>query len=362
MKAFRHIPFQSHPNSNGFSVCLFLLCALFTGCQSTSTVLSDKAEQPAITQKEAGEQVIEALNRAYGVDTIGLFLDSPRCPDFVEGMFYEDSLPVFQIRGDTAKARRILEASAGSGAFRLEADTEHTFTQKELRSILDTISNRFHRLPDGPLKSNMDFWGMGNHTALVSFKLNTPAARQAFRKHIIDSPAVSFEGPESPMPHSETGVSDTLGISLRPEYPVYSTQTSKASFVLINQSNRNVMCGEEYCITYEDEQGIWRELPTDNFFFSVGYLVQLGEYRIRTASLYPEVHPNKPGRYRLLYHLTILDTHTRIQMMTEFRLSNDEKEWKQTKKLKIPIHLTITQNSDNSATSETSADEETSGQ
>lgn len=193
MKAFRHIPFQSHPNSNGFSVCLFLLCALFTGCQSTSTVLSDKAEQPAITQKEAGEQVIEALNRAYGVDTIGLFLDSPRCPDFVEGMFYEDSLPVFQIRGDTAKARRILEASAGSGAFRLEADTEHTFTQKELRSILDTISNRFHRLPDGPLKSNMDFWGMGNHTALVSFKLNTPAARQAFRKHIIDSPAVSLK-------------------------------------------------------------------------------------------------------------------------------------------------------------------------
>ena len=114
MKAFRHIPFQSHPNSNGFSVCLFLLCALFTGCQSTSTVLSDKAEQPAITQKKAGEQVIEALNRAYGVDTIGLFLDSPRCPDFVEGMFYEDSLPVFQIRGDTAKARRILEASAGA--------------------------------------------------------------------------------------------------------------------------------------------------------------------------------------------------------------------------------------------------------
>lgn len=84
MKAFRHIPFQSHPNSNGFSVCLFLLCALFTGCQSTSTVLSDKAEQPAITQKKAGEQVIEALNRAYGVDTIGLFLDSPRCPDFEE--------------------------------------------------------------------------------------------------------------------------------------------------------------------------------------------------------------------------------------------------------------------------------------
>ena len=200
--------------------------------------------------------MIEALNRAYGVDTIGLFLDSPRCPDFVEGMFYEDSLPVFQIRGDTAKARRILEASAGSGAFRLEADTEHTFTQKELRSILDTISNRFHKLPDGALKSNMDFWGMDNHTALVFFKLNTPAARQAFREHIIDLPAVSFEGPESPMPHSETGVPDTLGISLRPEYPVYSTQTSKASFVLINQSNSNIMCGEEYCITYEDEQGI----------------------------------------------------------------------------------------------------------
>lgn len=132
--------------------------------------------------------------------------------------------------------------------------------------------------------------------------------------------------------------------------------------MLINQSNRNIMCGEEYCITYEDEQGIWRKLPTNIFFFSVGYLVQPGEYRIRTASLYPEVHPNKPGCYRFLYHLTLLDTRTRIQMMTEFRLSSDEKEWKQTKKLEIPIHLTITQNSDNSATSETSADEETSGQ
>lgn len=30
-------------------------------------------------------------------------------------------------------------------------------------------------------------------------------------------------------------------------------------------------------------------------------------------------------------------------MMTEFRLSSDEKEWKQTKKLEIPIHLIITQ-------------------
>ena len=47
-------------------------------------------------KKKAGEQVIEALNRAYGVDTIGLFLKSPRCPDFVEGMFYEDSLPSFR--------------------------------------------------------------------------------------------------------------------------------------------------------------------------------------------------------------------------------------------------------------------------
>ena len=130
MKAFRHIPFQSHPNSNGFSVLSVFVMRPVYGCQSTSTVLSDKAEQPAITQKEAGEQVIEALNRAYGVDTIGLFLDSPRCPDFVEGMFYEDSLPVFQIRGDTAKARRILEASAGSGAFRLEADTEHTLPKR----------------------------------------------------------------------------------------------------------------------------------------------------------------------------------------------------------------------------------------
>lgn len=69
----------------------------------------------------------------------------------------------------------------------------------------------------------------------------------------MDSPAIRFEGPEQPIIDERIGTTDTLGISLHPEYSVYSTDSSTASFVLLNQGNKNIMCGEHYFITYEDE-------------------------------------------------------------------------------------------------------------
>lgn len=82
--------------------------------------------EDTVVDQSAGLQVIEALSKVYGNEpnVVGGFIGSSRCPSFLEGMFFDGSTLVFQVRGDTAHARRILESAAGSKAFRLEQVTK----------------------------------------------------------------------------------------------------------------------------------------------------------------------------------------------------------------------------------------------
>lgn len=297
--------------------------------------------EDTVVDQSAGLQVIEALSRVYGNDpnSIGGFIGSPRCPSFLEGMFFDGSTLVFQVRGDTAHARRILESTAGSKAFRLEQVTESNYSQQQLMSIVDELNQRFDTLTDKKLKNNMTSWGVGLRNVEVRFILNTPEARQAFREKLMDSPAIRFEGPEQPIIDERIGITDTLGISLHPEYSVYSTEASTASFVLLNQGNKNIMCGEHYFITYEDENGTWRALPINDAAIDIGYMVLPGGHHLFTANLYPEVHSNKPGRYRFFYEVMLdADTPLRhdILMMTEFRLTDNKQEIKNAIRIEIP--------------------------
>lgn len=294
-----------------------------------------------VVDQSAGLQIIEVLSKVYGNDpnVIGGFIDSPRCPSFLEGMFFDGSTLVFQVRGDTAYARRTLETAAGSKAFRLEQITEGYYSQQQLISIVEELNQRFDTLTDEKLKSNMCGWGAGLRNVEVRFILNTPEARQAFREKLMDSPAIRFEGPEQPIVNERIGTTDTLGISLHPEYSVYSTDSSTASFVLLNQGNRNIMCGEHYSITYEDENGTWRELPINGAAIDIGYMVFPGGHKLFTARLYPDIHTNKPGRYRFFYEVMLnagTTSHRDILMMTEFRLTDNKQEVKNAVRMKIP--------------------------
>ena len=49
--------------------------------------------EDTVVDQSAGLQVIEALSRVYGNDpnSIGGFIGSPRCPSFLEGMFFDGS-------------------------------------------------------------------------------------------------------------------------------------------------------------------------------------------------------------------------------------------------------------------------------
>ena len=300
--------------------------------QVSVSLSSAKFEKQPITEESidqrAGQQVIDALSKAYGTDStvIGDFLDSPRCPAFLEGMFFDGSTLVFQVRGDTTVARRTLEATAQSGAFRLEPATAKNFTQKQLKEILNVIDSKREKLTDECLKSNLMSWGMGSHHIHVTFIMNTPEARQAFRKKIIDSPAVLFDGTADNTPNDYIGVSDTLGILLQSDYPVYSTQSKRATFVLVNHSQVTLESGESYYITYEDKQGVWRNLPIHTIFNCVAHIIGPGKNKHLSGSLYPEIHHNKPGRYRFFYPVTFTDTGRDVTLMAEFRLTDNPQE------------------------------------
>ena len=300
--------------------------------QVSVSLSSAKFEKQPITEESidqrAGQQVIDALSKAYGTDStvIGDFLDSPRCPAFLEGMFFDGSTLVFQVRGDTTVARRTLEATAQSGAFRLEPATAKNFTQKQLKEILNVIDSKREKLTDECLKSNLMSWGMGSHHIHATFIMNTPEARKAFRKKIIDSPAVLFDGTADNTPNDYIGVSDTLGILLQSDYPVYSTQSKRATFVLVNHSQVTLESGESYYITYEDRQGVWRNLPIHTIFNCVAHIIGPGKNKHLSGSLYPEIHHNKPGRYRFFYPVTFTDTGRDVTLMAEFRLTDNPQE------------------------------------
>ena len=67
------------------------------------------------------------------------------------------------------------------------------------------------------------------------------------------------------------------------------------------------------------------------------YVLRDGEERVMKASLYPDVHPNKPGRYRYFYEITI--RRKPVLMMAEFRLTDNEEEWRTAEKTSLPPYI-----------------------
>lgn len=291
---------------------------------------------PVYNQSE-GMRIIEALSKAYGdnPNVIGDFIGSTRCPSFLEEHYFDGNMLVFQVRGDTLRARKILEEVSGSKVFRIEMMTDSTFSEKQLQGLLDELNRRYDALPKCRLKANMLSWGSTAHYIDVTFIRNTPEARAEFRRLLMDSPAIRFSGPEEPIRNNATGASEAYGISLYPEYTVYADTASTASFILMNGSNEAITCGEHYFITYEGKDGQWYELPINTFAVDIAYYVTPGSSRQFVAMLYPEINGNASGRYRFFYEVS-LESGENIRMMAEFRLTDNYEEAKRAEKTPIP--------------------------
>ena len=116
------------------------------------------------------------------------------------------------------------------------------------------------------------------------------------------------------------GINDTLGLSLHPEFSVYSTKQKQINFVLSNHSDANIEYGGYYQYTYEDEDGIWRDVPMHLVVFDVSYDLFQEQEKNYNAILFK----NTPGRYR--FFLTIGKNGKEYTLMTEFRLTDNQQE------------------------------------
>lgn len=300
-------------------------------------LVNDSIEQPY--DQSEGMEILDTLGKVYGNDPhiAGLSLETPNCPDFIEGIYFDKSELVFQVTGDTVIARQELEKAAGNKHFRIELIGGSNYSQKQLLAIKEELSKKLEKAGTEKIRRNITGYGVGLHHVEINMIMNTPEKRKEFREKVMDSPAFRFNGTEVPIINEKVGTSDTLGIYIRPEYPVYSTEVEQATFILNNFSGKEIECGEHYYITFKDEKGIWRELPMNANFFDIGYVILNKGERTLSASLYPDVHPNKPGLYRYFYKVDI--DRKPILMMAEFRLTDNENEWKRVKRTPIPENL-----------------------
>lgn len=322
--------------------CIWMIGLLLAvGCTGHAEQKKAEASEDVpclpVSNKVEGQKIIKALSKAYGdnPNVTGDFIGSIRCPYFLEGHYFDGNTLVLQVRGDTLRARKILEEVSGSKAFRIEMMTDSTFSEKQLQGLLDELKRRYKALPRGRLKTNMVGWGRMAHFIEVTFIRNTPEARAEFRRLLIDSPAIRFSGPEEPVRNNATGVSEEYGISLYPEYTVYADTASTASFILLNGSGQHIRCGEHYFITYEGKDGQWYELPIHTVALDIAYGVAPGASRRFVARLYPDVNDNKPGRYRFFYEVSF-ESREKIRMMAEFRLTDNYGNSKRAEKTPIP--------------------------
>lgn len=113
------------------------------------------------------------------------------------------------------------------------------------------------------------------------------------------------------------GINDTPGFSLHPEFPVYSTKQKQVTFVLHNNSGTDIGFGGYYSYTYEDEKGIWRDVPMQLVVFDVEYILWQGNKYYYNAELFRHT----PGRYR--FFLTVRRYSKEYTLMTEFQLQNN---------------------------------------
>ena len=117
--------------------------------------------------------------------------------------------------------------------------------------------------------------------------------------------------------NNTVGINDTLGLSLHPEFPIYSTKQKQVTFILHNNSGTDIGFGGYYSYTYEDEKGIWRDVPMQLVVFDEEIILWQGNKYYYNAELFRHT----PGRYR--FFLTVRRYSKEYTLMTEFQLQDN---------------------------------------
>ena len=176
------------------------------------------------------------------------------------------------------------------------------YSDYQLNAILDTIGQRLGKCKE--LSGCISSYSVVANGIEVSFIYNTVQRRRLFRQKVYDAPFLKFVGPESPLQMSKTGVSDTLGISIRPTQDVFPLTVQDVTFVLRNNSSSELTCGQHCEIAFLDSEGVWRKLPRNEIANDIGYEVPPHGSRIVSGRLSPKAFPTPAARYRFFYPIT----------------------------------------------------------
>ena len=190
------------------------------------------------------------------------------------------------------------------------------YSEHELNAIMDTIGQRLGKCKE--LAGCISSYCAVTNGIEVNFIYNTAERRRLFRQKVYDAPILKFVGPESPIRMSKTGVSDTLGISIRPTKDVFPLTAEDVTFILRNNSNNELTCGEHCEIAFLDSEGVWRKLPRNEIFNDIGYEVRANGSRTVSGKLNPKAFPTPATRYRFFYPIT--HNGKNITLMAEYEM------------------------------------------
>jgi len=200
---------------------ILLLC-LFSSCRinKTNHVETCKTENDSTEQfydQSEGMEILDTLGKVYGNEPhiAGLSLETPNCPDFIEGIYFDKATLVFQVTGDTVKARQILEKASGSKNFRLELMGGSNYSQTQLLAIQKELNKKMEESGYENIKRNVTGYGVGLRHIEIRLIVNTPEKQKEFREKIMDSPAFQFSGVTEPIINQKVGVNHINGIYIR---------------------------------------------------------------------------------------------------------------------------------------------------
>lgn len=147
---------------------------------------------------------------------------------------------------DTVGLDRRLQEKSVSDSLKIGTADDGDYLQRQLLAIHDELRKRLENTTYTHIRRNVTGYGVGVHCIDIDLIVNTPEKRKEFREKIMDSPVFCFHGVEVPVINERVGRNHIRGIHIRPEYPVFSTKATQATFILSNHSGGDLTCGEHY--------------------------------------------------------------------------------------------------------------------
>lgn len=219
----------------------------------------------------------------------------------------------------------------------VEQHIVRNYSEQELKRIMDVCGELLSNAPDIRKNFMSASVNVFDHRIDIQLIVTNEKTVKEFREKVMDSPAFHFIKRDYGLAPTN-GVQDINGLYLRTEYPVYHTSTDSIRVIFYNRNVLQTYSGSAYKIAYEEE-GVWKILPKNDFTTLLAYRTDPNSDYSFFAYLLPDLHPNKPGRYRIYYEVTLgeeIRSGADYNLIAEFRLSDDKEECGQAVKAEIP--------------------------